>query len=57
MPEYASGPRYAKTLNMKKFWTLQGSQYARTCLDRTLNISWVLNMAGFWIWQSSGYIQ
>ena len=54
MPEYASGPRYAKTLNMKKFWTLQG--YARTCLDRTLNISWVLNMAGFWMWQSSGYI-
>ena len=39
------------------FWLWQGSQnahvtqcsgYARICLDRVLNISWVLNMLRFW---------
>ena len=56
--EYASGPKYARLLNMSKFWIWQGSQYgnvtqrseyARKCFDRVLNISWVLNMAEFWI--------
>ena len=46
--EYASGPKYAKILNMAKFWIWQGcqyvsvtqrSKYARICLDRVLNIS------------------
>ena len=31
------------------------SEYARICLDRVLNISWVLNMPGFLIRQSSQY--
>ena len=26
--EYASGPKYAKILNMVKFWIWHGSQYA-----------------------------
>ena len=25
--EYALGPKYAKILNMEKFWIWQGSQY------------------------------
>ena len=29
----------------------QPTEYARKCLDRVLNISWVLNMPGFWIWK------
>ena len=46
--EYASGPKYAKIVNMAKFLIWQGSQYesvtqrseyARTCLDRVLIIS------------------
>ena len=46
--EYASGPKYAKILNMDKFWKRQDSQntsvtqrseYAKICLDRVLNIS------------------
>ena len=49
---------------MAKFWILQGSQYAsatlhseydRICLHSVLNISWVLNMSGFSIWQSGEY--
>ena len=45
-------------------WKWQGSQYAsftqrseyvRICLDRALNIFWVLNMPGFWIWQGPEY--
>ena len=45
--EYASGSKYAKLLNIAKFWIWQGSQYAsvtrrseyaRKCLDRVLNI-------------------
>ena len=62
--ECASGPKYAKILNMTKLWTWRGYQYAsvtqptefvRICLGRVLNISWVLNMPGFWILQSSEY--
>ena len=54
--EYALDPKYAKILNMAKFCTWQVSQYTnvtqrseypRTCLDRTQNISRVLNMPGF----------
>ena len=46
----------AGILNMPKFRTWQGSQYASTSqhseyarihLDRVLNISWFLNMRGF----------
>ena len=33
----------------------QRSEYAGIWLDRVLNISWVLNMPGFWIWQGSEY--
>ena len=49
---------------MAKLWMWQGSHYAsvtqcseysRICLDRVLNISWVLNMPEFWIWQGSEY--
>ena len=49
---------------MSKFWIWKGSQYAsitecldyvRICLDRVLNISQVLNMPGFSIWQGSEY--
>ena len=62
--EYASGPKYAKVLNMAMFWIWQGPQYAsvtqrcqyaRIYLNRVLNISWVLNMPGFWISQDSEY--
>ena len=62
--EYASGPKYAKIVNMAKLWIWQGSQYgsvtqrfeyASVCLDKVLNISWVLNMPGFWIWQGSEF--
>ena len=51
--EYASGPKYAKILNIAKLWIWHGSQYTscrqrseyiRICLDRVLNISRVLNM-------------
>ena len=28
-------------------------EYVWICLDRVLNISWVLNMTGLWIWQGS----
>ena len=31
----------------------QCSEYARICLDRALNISWVLLMPNFWIWKGS----
>ena len=60
--EYAYGPKYTNILNMAKFWTWQGSQYAsvsqrseyvRICLvDRDLNIYRVLIMPVFWIWNS-----
>ena len=54
--EYALVPKYAKILNMFKLRIWQGPQYAsvtqrsdyaRTCLERSLNISSVLNMTGF----------
>ena len=47
---YPLGPKYAKILNMAGFSIckfIQRSQYARICLDRALNIPWVLNMPGF----------
>ena len=54
--EYALGPKHAK------FWIWQGShfalhstEYATICLDRVLNIFWVLNMPEFWIRQGSEY--
>ena len=49
---------------MAKFCIWQGSQYAnvlqrpeypRICLDKVLNIAWVLNIPGFKIWQGSEY--
>ena len=49
---------------MLKFWIWHGSYYAsvtkrsgyvRICLDKVLNISYVLNMPGFSIWQDSAY--
>ena len=54
--EYASGPKYAKILNIAKLWIWQASQYAsitqrseyaRIWLDRVFNISWVLHVPGF----------
>ena len=39
MPEYALGSQYASVT--------QRSKYARICLDKALNIPWVLNMPGF----------
>ena len=61
--EYASGPKYAKNLNMAKFWIRQGSPYASVtqrseyaiCYDKVFNIFWILNMPGFWKWQGSEY--
>ena len=62
--EYALGPKFARILNMGKFWRWQDSQYAsviqrseytRIWLDRVLNLSCVLNMPGFWRWQGSEY--
>ena len=61
--EYAWGHKYAKNVNMAKFWIWQGSPYASvtqrseyaTCLDKVFNIFWVLNMPGFWTWQGSEY--
>ena len=35
----AQGPQYASVT--------QRSEYARTCLDRVLNISYILNLSGF----------
>ena len=52
--EYASGLKYAKILNMLKLWirqcskyanVTQRSEYARICLDKVLNISWVQDSA------------
>ena len=34
---------------------LQSTEYARICLGRVLNISWALNMPGFWIWTGPEY--
>ena len=58
--EYASSPKYARILNMTKFYICEvsvtrRSEYATICLHKSLNISWVLNMPGFWIWQGSDY--
>ena len=62
--EYASGTKYAKTVNMTRFWIwhdsqylndTQRSEYAWACLDSVLDISRILNMPGFWIWKGSAY--
>ena len=50
--EHASGPKYAKILNMAKFWIRQSSQYASVSQlsEYTLTASkyvGILNMAGF----------
>ena len=64
--EYASGNKYAKILNVTKFWRWQGSQYgnvtqrpqyARIWLDSSECIlrskyTRILNMAEFWICKS-----
>ena len=57
--EHALGHKYAKILNMAKFWIWQGSQYAVTLnmLYRAWNVSWVLNMPWLWIWQGSEYLR
>ena len=53
MLEYA----YTKILNMAKGSQYtngkQRSGYPRIYLGRVLNIWWILNMLGFWIWQGS----
>ena len=57
-PWYASGPKYAKILNMAKFWMSHVSQYAsveqrseysRIFFDWVLNTYWILNMSEFTI--------
>ena len=62
--KYTLVPKYAKFLNVVKFWIWQGSQYAnvtqrseyaRICLERVQNVFEVINMPGFWIWQGSEY--
>ena len=48
--EYAWGPKFAKILNMtgsEYASVTRRSEYARICLDKVLNISWVLHMPGF----------
>ena len=45
--EYASGPKYAKILNMTKFWLWQGSQYA-SVTQRPEYAEYAL--AEFWIY-------
>ena len=61
--EYALGPKYskyAKILNMagsQYVSTTQHSEYARICVSRVLNISWVLNVPEFRIWQGSEYVK
>ena len=53
--EYVWSPKYAKILNIEKFWIWQDSQYAsvtqhseyaRIYLKRVLNLSSFLNMVG-----------
>ena len=59
--EYTSGLKYAKLLNMAKFWIWKGSQYASVtqragkCFDKVLKISWIVNMPGFWMCHGSEY--
>ena len=56
--EYVLGPKYAKILNMTRSQyalVTQHSEYARLCLNKTLNISLVLNMPGFSISQCFEY--
>ena len=47
---------YGKVLNKTAFQNAsvtQPTEYAKICLDRALNISWVLNWPGFQIWKGS----
>ena len=59
--EYTSGLKYAKLLNVAKFWIWKGSQYASVtqrageCFDKVLKISWVINMPGFSMCHRSEY--
>ena len=46
--EYALGPKYAKILNMAKFWIWQDSQYA-SVLHSVLDMS-EYALAEFWIY-------
>ena len=42
------GRKYAKLLIMSGLHSVtQRSEYARICLDKVLNISWVANRPGF----------
>ena len=64
--EYALGPKYAKILDIAKFWIWKDSQYASVTPFWTCqNMPWqsseyilgskyanILNMAGFWISKS-----
>ena len=62
--EYTSGLKYAKLLNMAKFWIWKGSQYASVtqragkCFDKVLlnflgcKYAWILNVSRLWICKS-----
>ena len=48
--KYAYGTKYAKTLNLTKFWIWQGSQYASVSQHSEyarLFLAWVLNIFCF----------
>ena len=51
------GPIHAKILNMSVFSIYERLLHSilnmPKCILIVLNISWVLNMPGFWIWQGS----
>ena len=53
--EYAFGLKYAKILDSQYANVTQRSKYGRICLDSVLNISRVLSVLGFWIWQGFEY--
>ena len=40
-------PKFGKWQGSKYASVTQRSQYAKICIDRVLNISWVLHMSGF----------
>ena len=44
---------YGRVLNMQVLHSILN--IARICLDRVLNIFWVVNMPGFWMWQGCEY--
>ena len=50
--QYALNPKYDKIMNMVKFSICERStaiSICQNCLERVLNIFWVLNIPGFWI--------